>query len=68
MLAVYLPEIKFLYCSDLYLPQAWGHQYWIEHLAEIRDLIQREHLDVEKIAGESETIRDWAELSALIPR
>jgi hypothetical protein len=67
MMAVYFPAIKLLYCSDLYLPQQWGGQYYMEHLAEIRDLIDREHIDVLQISGVSMVPHDWKELSALIP-
>ncbi|HEY6328921.1 MAG TPA: hypothetical protein VI756_06255, partial [Blastocatellia bacterium] len=67
MMAVYFPERKLLYSSDAYLPQAWGGQAWTEHLLEIRDLIQREHLDVEQVMGTSMTPRPWKELLALIP-
>jgi len=67
MLAVYIPAIKLLYCSDLYLPQSWGGQYYTEHLAEIRDLITREHIDVLQVSGVSMVPHDWKELSALIP-
>jgi hypothetical protein len=67
MMAVYFPERKLLYCSDLYLPVAWAHQYWTEHLSEIRDLIEREHIDVQQITGVSTPPHDWKELSASIP-
>lgn len=67
MIAVYFPERKLLYCSDLYLPVPWGHQYWTEHISEIRALIEREHLDVRRIAGVSMPPRDWKELAASIP-
>jgi hypothetical protein len=67
MMAVYIPATKLLYCSDLYLPQQWGGQYYTEHLAEIRDLIDREHLDVLQVSGISMVPHDWKELSPLIP-
>lgn len=67
MLAVYLPGPKLLYCSDVYLPKAWSHQYWIEHLSEIRDLIDREHIEVEQIMGVSTPPHEWKDLAALIP-
>ncbi len=67
MVAVYFPVLKLLYCSDLYLPQTWGGQYYTEHLAEIRDLITREHIDVLQVSGVSMVPHDWKELSALIP-
>jgi hypothetical protein len=68
MMAVYLPERKLLYCSDAYLPQKWGDEYWTEHLAEIRDLIGREHLEVEQIAGVSMPSTNWKEVAASIPQ
>jgi len=67
MMAVYFPERKFLYCSDLYLPVAWGHDFWTEHLSEIRDFIEREHLEVQQIAGVSALPHDWKELAASLP-
>jgi hypothetical protein len=67
MVAVYFPASKLLYCSDLYLPQSWGGQYYTEHLAEIRDLIIRENIDVLQVSGVSMVPHDWKELSALIP-
>jgi hypothetical protein len=67
MMAVYFPTSKLLYCSDLYLPQQWGGQYYTEHLAEIRNLIDREHIDVEQVSGISMIPHGWKDLSALIP-
>jgi hypothetical protein len=67
MLAVYLPEQKLLYCSDMYLPQVWEPKYYTEHLSEIRDLISREHIDVVQVSGISMVPHDWKELSASIP-
>jgi hypothetical protein len=67
MVAVYFPALKLLYCSDLYLPQAWGGQYYTEHLAEIRDLIAQEHIDVSQVSGVSMVPHDWKELAASIP-
>jgi hypothetical protein len=66
MMAVYFPERKLLYASDLYLPMAWGHQYWTENLSEIRDFIQREHLDVQQVVGVSVPPHDWKALAAMI--
>lgn len=67
MMAAYFPELRLLYCSDMYLPQNWAGVYWTEHLAEIRDLIDREHIDVQRVLGVSMLPRDWKELSAAIP-
>jgi hypothetical protein len=67
MMAVYFPERKFLYCSDLYLPVAWGHDFWTEHLSEIRDLIEQENLEVRQVAGVSVPPQDWKELAASLP-
>jgi len=66
-MGVYFPELKLLYCSDIYLPQAWAGPYWTEQLAEIRDVIEREHLDVQRVSGVSMPPKDWKELSAAIP-
>lgn len=67
MMAVYFPERKLLYCSDMYLPKQWGGQYWTEHLGEIQEFIDREHLDVLQVSGVSMVPHDWKQLSALIP-
>lgn len=67
MMAVYFPTAKLLYCSDLYLPQQWGGQHLTEHLSEIRDLIDREHIEVRQVAGVSMVPHDWNDLSASIP-
>jgi hypothetical protein len=67
MLAVYLPEQKLLYCSDMYLPQVWEPKYYTEHLSEIRDLISRERIDVVQVSGVSMVPHNWKEISASIP-
>jgi hypothetical protein len=67
MLAVYLPEQKLLYCSDMYLPQVWEPKYYTEHLSEIRDLISREHIDVVQVSGVSMVPHNWKEISGAIP-
>ena len=67
MRAVCFPAAKLLYCSDLYLPQQWGGQYFTEHLSEIRDLIDREQIEVLQIAGVSMVPHDWNDLSASTP-
>jgi hypothetical protein len=67
MMAVYFPQKKLLYCSDMYLPKQWGGDYWVEHLSEIRDLIAREHLQVERVLGLHMQPIAWSELSSQIP-
>jgi hypothetical protein len=69
MLAVYLPERKMLYASDMYLPQAFGGDYWLAYLAEVRDLIGREHLDVDRVMGIHMPPASWKDLAArLVPK
>jgi hypothetical protein len=67
MVAAYLPGLNLLYASDMYLPKAWGGPYWTEHLEEIRNLIDHEHLDVKMVAGISSPPYDWKVLAASIP-
>jgi hypothetical protein len=67
MMAVYFPDGKLLYCSDMFLPMAWAHQYWTEHLSEISDLIEREKLDVQSVAGVSVPPQNWKDLNASLP-
>lgn len=67
MMAVYLPDAKLLYCSDLFLPKPWAHQYLLEHLEEIRELIDREKLDVQSLAGVSMPPSDWKDLALSLP-
>jgi hypothetical protein len=67
MMAVYFPERRLLYASDMDLPQAWGGLHWTENLTEIRALIGREHLEVQQVVGVSMPPQDWKQLSASIP-
>jgi len=67
MMAVYFRDAKLLYCSDMFLPMAWAHQYWAEHLSEIRDLIEREKLDVQSVAGVSAPPQNWKDLNDSLP-
>jgi len=67
MMAVYFPESKLLFCSDLFMPERWEAAHWTEHLAEIQDLIAREHIEVQQVLGISAIPKDWKELAASIP-
>lgn len=58
---------KLLYCGDLYLPATWGYAFCTEHLSEIPYLIEREHIEVQQIAGVSVQAQDWKELGASLP-
>jgi hypothetical protein len=62
-LAVYLSGHKLLYASDMYLPQVFGRDYWTACLGEVRDLINREHLDVERVMGIHMPPAAWKDLS-----
>ncbi len=67
MMAVYFPDQRLLYCSDLFMPQAWEKEHWTEHLWEIRDLIDREHIEVLDVMGVSAVPKGWKELAATLP-
>jgi hypothetical protein len=67
MMAVYFPEHKLLYWIDLFLPKAREQEHWTEHLLEIRDLIDREHIEVGQVLGVSAIPKDWKELAAAVP-
>lgn len=48
-LAVYFPGKKLLYASDLYQPKRFARNFWSFYVSEVRDFIEREKLDVEKV-------------------
>jgi hypothetical protein len=67
MMAVYLPDKKLLWASDLFLPKPWQPEFQTEHLWEIRSLINREQLDVQRIMGDHRPPEEWAVVAKEIP-
>jgi hypothetical protein len=67
MMAVYLPDKKLLWASDLFLPKPWQPEFQTEHLWEIRQLIEREQLKVERVMGDHRPPEDWAAVVKEIP-
>jgi len=67
MMAVYLPDKKLLWASDLFLPKTWQPDFQVEHLWEIRSLIDREHLQVDRVMGDHRPPENWALVSKDIP-
>jgi len=46
---IYFPAKKLLYASDLYQPQRFAQNYYNYFVSEVKDLIDREDLNVEKV-------------------
>jgi hypothetical protein len=67
MMAVYLPDKKLLWASDLFLPKPWQPEFQTEHLWEIRQLITREQLQVERVMGDHRPPENWAAVVKEIP-
>jgi hypothetical protein len=67
MMAVYLPDQKLLWASDLFLPKPWQPEFQTEHLWEIRSLIDREQLAVERVMGDHRPPEEWAVVVKEIP-
>jgi hypothetical protein len=67
MMAVYLPDKKLLWASDLFLPKPWQPEFQTEHLWEIRSLINREQLKVERVMGDHRPPEEWAVVVKEIP-
>ena len=67
MMAVYLPDKKLLWASDLFLPKPWQPEFQTEHLWEIRSLINREQLKVERVMGDHLPPEEWAVVVKEIP-
>ncbi len=67
MMAVYLPDKNLIWASYLLLPQPWLPEFKTEHLWEIRSLINREQLDVQRIMGDHRPPEEWAVVVKEIP-
>jgi hypothetical protein len=66
MMAAYFPALKVLYTSDQIQRQRNGSFFMPELLLEVRDLIQRERLDVERVFGMHIGSIPWSEIEAAI--
>jgi glyoxylase-like metal-dependent hydrolase (beta-lactamase superfamily II) len=66
MMAAYVPASKLLYTSDEIMRDRGGAFFMPEFLVEVRDLVQREHLDVERIFGMHIGPTPWTEIEAAI--
>jgi len=64
----YFPALKLLYTSDEVQKQRNGEFFMPEFLLEVRDVITREHLDVDRIFGFHAPPTPWSEIEAAIAR
>jgi hypothetical protein len=68
MMAAYFPALKVLYSSDEIMRQRDGSFFMPEFLLEVRDLIQREHLQVDRVFGMHIGSIPWSEIEAAIAK
>ena len=61
-MAVYFPEKQLLYASDLYQPKRFARGFYSYYVNEIKSLVERENLDVEKIYSLHMTPIKYADL------
>lgn len=61
-MAVYFPNEKILYASDLYQPKQFAHRYWSAFVSEIKDFVEREGFEVEKIYSLHMPVVKYSEL------
>jgi glyoxylase-like metal-dependent hydrolase (beta-lactamase superfamily II) len=66
MMAAYFPALKVLYSSDEIMRQRDGRFFMPEFLLEVRDMIQREHLQVDRVFGMHIGSIPWSEIEAAI--
>jgi hypothetical protein len=66
MMAAYFPAQRLLYTSDEIQRERGGGFFMPELLLEVRDLIQRERLDVERVFGFHIGSTPWSEITAAI--
>jgi len=64
----YFPALKLLYTSDEVQKQRSGEFFMPEFLLEVRDVIRREHLDVDRIFGFHAPPTPWSEIEAAIAK
>ena len=65
MMLAYFPELKLLHERRR---QRDGEFFMPEFLVEVRDVIQREHLDVDRIFGIHAGSTPWTEIDAAIAK
>jgi hypothetical protein len=68
MMLAYFPALKLLYTSDEIQRQRDGEFFMPEFLVEVRDVIRREHLDVDRIFGIHAGSTPWTEIDAAIAK
>jgi hypothetical protein len=68
MMAAYFPALKLLYTSDEIQRQGRGGFFMPELLLEVRDLIQRERLEVDRVFGFHIGSIPWTEIDAAIAK
>jgi len=68
MLAAYFPALKLLYTSDEIQRRRGGDFFMPELLLEVRDLIQREHLAVDRVFGMHIGSIPWSDIEAALAR
>jgi hypothetical protein len=66
MMAAYFPALKLLYTSDEIMRERDGSFFMPELLLEVRDLVRREHLDVDRIFGMHIGPTPWSAIDAAI--
>jgi hypothetical protein len=62
MMAAYFPALKLLYTSDEIMRERPDAFFMPELLLEVRDLVQREHLAVDRVFGMHLGVTPWAEI------
>lgn len=62
----YFPALKLLYTSDEIQPMRGGGFFMPEYLLEVRDVIRREHLAVDRIFGFHAGLTPWSEIERAI--
>jgi hypothetical protein len=68
MMLAFFPELRLLYTSDEIQKLPSGEYFAPEYLMEVRDVINREHLEVQTIFGMHIGAVPWAEIDAAIAK
>jgi hypothetical protein len=68
MMIGYFPALKLLYTSDEIQKQRNGEYFMPEYLLEVRDVVRREHLDVDRIFGFHAGPTAWSEIEREIAK
>ena len=66
MMAAYFPALKVLYTSDEIQRDRSGGFFMPEYLLEVRDLVHREHLVVDRVFGFHVAPTPWSVIEAAI--